>query len=291
MSSVIRTVLNFVKAQQTLGWLTLGTLVIFAIVLWSSYQERRATRGSIILGSPTIYTRQRLVNDRLSQENWLTNQLALTDEGHIQNFRSIDAATQMINNASIAFHATQPSAPASTSDAIPRSLAQSDDNSPKPPKLGSSEKEIGPPEQTTLDRFLAMSNYRDTVRSQLMQTLLDDRHDISGNTIYRLGFDATVLAGENSGKLALIFVQLTHNPLQTQSLYEREYSKLYEEWVDLTATRSTSALSHYVASLVELNDPVFPVDKIAQRRGQADQSDRVPGLLFSFYRWPALRAP
>lgn len=279
---VVRAAAQMVKAQKTLVWLALGTLAMLLVIFTLSYQERRSTRGSIILSSPTIYTRQRLVNDRLSQENWLTNQLALTDEGHIQNFRSIDAATQMINNASIAFHATQNSGLASKSETAPSSVVPSDDNSLKPSTSNPMGKEIATPEQTTLDRFLAMSNYRDTVRSQLMQTLLDDRHDISGNTIYRLGFDATVLTGENSGKLALIFVQLTHNPLQAQPLYDHEYKKLYDEWVDLTAARSTSALSHYAASLVQLNDAVFPVDKIAQDRGQVDQPDRVPAFFSHF---------
>jgi hypothetical protein len=57
-----------------------------------------------------------------------------------------------------------------------------------------------------------MNTYREEVRSEMMQTLLDDRHDILGNTIYRLAIDATVLAGRKSDKLALISVILNYNP-------------------------------------------------------------------------------
>src|SRR5689334_2977167 len=46
----------------------------------------RGSNGEILVNSPTIYTRQRLVNDRLSQTRWLEDQLAAADK----DFRSID---------------------------------------------------------------------------------------------------------------------------------------------------------------------------------------------------------
>ena len=38
-----------------------------------------------------------------------------------------------------------------------------------------------------------MLAYREEVRSEIMETRLDDRHDILGNTLFRLKFDATIL--------------------------------------------------------------------------------------------------
>src|SRR5262245_45167062 len=39
----------------------------------------RARPGQIIVNSPTVYTRQRLVNDRQNQTSWLREQLKLAD--------------------------------------------------------------------------------------------------------------------------------------------------------------------------------------------------------------------
>jgi hypothetical protein len=46
---------------------------------------------------------------------------------------------------------------------------------------------------TTAEVFRAMNAYRDDIRAEIMAAQLDHRHNIVGNTIYRLGFDATVL--------------------------------------------------------------------------------------------------
>ena len=55
------------------------------------YSQPKGVRGSIILSSPTIYTRQRLVNDRLSQADWLAEQLKETERDKANNFQSVDA--------------------------------------------------------------------------------------------------------------------------------------------------------------------------------------------------------
>jgi hypothetical protein len=40
--------------------------------------------GKIVVNSPTVYTRQRLVNDRLDQAHWLRTQLKSTEVGYDQ---------------------------------------------------------------------------------------------------------------------------------------------------------------------------------------------------------------
>jgi hypothetical protein len=163
--------------------------------------QQKSARGSIILSSPTIYTRQRLVNDRLSQADWLKDQLKETERGPASNFRSIDALA--VTSARSNFSANIGISHGASSNSGEKDQTKENANS-----AGETRKyEI---EQTTLDRFLAMNMYRDTVRSDLMQTLLDDRHDIAGNTIYRLGFDATVVGGRDTDQLAIIYVTLQH---------------------------------------------------------------------------------
>jgi hypothetical protein len=67
-------------------------------------------------------------------------------------------------------------------------------------------------ESTTAAEFRAKNLFREEVRSEITQTQLDDRHDIDGNTIYRLAFDATIIAGTKSDSVAGIKVTLGHYP-------------------------------------------------------------------------------
>ena len=54
--------------------------------IWD-HLNKQSVRGSIILNSPTIYTRQRLVNDRLSQADWLSEQLKMTETEKARDFK------------------------------------------------------------------------------------------------------------------------------------------------------------------------------------------------------------
>ena len=77
---------------------------------------------------------------------------------------------------------------------------------------------------TSAALFRAKNLYREEVRAEMMQTQLDDRHDILGNTIYRLAFDATVLAGNRADSLAGIKITLSHNPEMLEAR-EKEWSE------------------------------------------------------------------
>ena len=197
-------------------------VALVALLLFGSYPylKSRTVHGSIILSSPTVYTRQKLVNDRLSQASWLTKQLQLTEKEPLQ-FDSIDGYTVASDVAAVngngSITLTNPTNSQSIQEAPKESSGTDSSGSPNTNKELSSTviNQTYKINQTTLDRFLAMSNYRDTVRSQLMETLLDDRHDISGNTIYRLGFDTTILGGNDNSELAVIYVQLKHDPFIT----------------------------------------------------------------------------
>lgn len=74
-------------------WLALivGVPALVMVMIWWSDISLYFTStrdGNIIVNSPSIYTRQRLVNDRLSQTSWLQEQLNATRPD--QEFRSID---------------------------------------------------------------------------------------------------------------------------------------------------------------------------------------------------------
>src|SRR5712691_376307 len=67
--------------------------VLFAVYFYKTPIQNILTHaedGKIIVNSPTVYTRQRLVNDRLDQARWLRTQLEFTEKEREKDFKSID---------------------------------------------------------------------------------------------------------------------------------------------------------------------------------------------------------
>src|SRR5262249_36866343 len=165
--------------------------------------------GHIIVNSPSIYTRQRLVNDRLEHSAWLKDQLKVTLE-QLKQFQAINEVRSEI-----------------LSRILKAKLSASTTSEGNTEKSVADLKPSGLIEQTTVDAFHAMNSYREEVRSEMMQTLLDDRHDIQGNTIYRLAFQTSVLSGLRERDLALITVKLIHDP----SKFSSDYADVYNDWM------------------------------------------------------------
>jgi hypothetical protein len=179
--------------------------------------------GSIIVNSPTVYTRQRLVNDRLDQARWLRTQLEFTEEKREAEFKSIDAVRQVSTTTRATINGPrQVDSPNGVNDTK---------SSGSDPKKSNDGIEI---DATTMAMFRAKNAYREEVRSEITQTELDDRHDIKGNTIYRLTFDASVIAGTNKEAVAAIVIRLGHDPTNETGvmkvIYKEDYQSLYENW-------------------------------------------------------------
>ena len=227
-----------------------GAIVVGAV---GYLREPPSIPGSIILNSPTIYTRQRLVNDRLSQANWLNKQLEETERDP-EKFKSLDAYSVTSDILTLNARVTANGEKQNGSGEVPARPTGNDVRTDAP-RSDKTQPPGGQPtvvnqsfqvDQTTFDRFLAMKNYRDAVRTELMQTLLDDRHDILGNTVYRLGYDATIFGGKNNDKFAIVYVQLTHDarkkPTQSDNSDDTNevrftnegYETLYENWINYT---------------------------------------------------------
>jgi hypothetical protein len=208
-----------------------------AVVYWFEMltESSDAGDGRIIVNSPSVYTRQRLVNDRLSQSAWLQDQLKVTTDALLR-FQAIDevrhTSDQRTLNISAAFSAEtgKPGGPEAKGGAAPAAESVSPSSglsSTKPDSESVPSPDLYHVEPTTADLFRAMNTYREEVRSEMMQTLLDDRHDILGNTIYRLAIDATVLAGLKADKLALINVVLHYSADD----HRPDYDVLYDDWL------------------------------------------------------------
>jgi hypothetical protein len=193
-----------------------------------------AEDGKIIVNSPTVYTRQRLVNDRLDQARWLRTQLEITESANIDKFKMIDQMRE--NNAFTKIDAGG----AGTSQ-------NSDKNTSSSPSI----------EATTTAIFRAKNAYREEVRSELTQTELDDRHDIRGNTIFRLTFDASIIAGTRRDSIAAVAVQLSHHPEiadeSIKKIYNDDYESLYSDWVRYVQETIRKSLGTLPASIMSRN--------------------------------------
>src|ERR1700738_1602206 len=79
-------------------------LLVAAAVITEGYRYRVEVQsfldngrdGNIIENSPTVYTRHRLVNDRLEQAHWLRTQLEITEDSKDKKeFQTIDAIRRL----------------------------------------------------------------------------------------------------------------------------------------------------------------------------------------------------
>jgi len=56
--------------------------------------------------------------------------------------------------------------------------------------------------------FRVASGIRDMIRQQILENMLDDRHDLTGNSVFGLKFDTTVIPGNNTHRRAFVHVAL-----------------------------------------------------------------------------------
>lgn len=61
-----------------------------------------------------------------------------------------------------------------------------------------------------IDEFRDRLALRQEIRDEIVPNLLDERHDLRGHTLYRLGFDTTILPGDDTSAWAVVEVCVTH---------------------------------------------------------------------------------
>jgi hypothetical protein len=140
------------------------------------------TLGAIHIGGPEIYTRERLVNDRFQEDSWLSNELV--ESKHAKEALS---RTSRIRSSTLTSGATS---------------SQEKESLPAPPNVGEAS-------SSSLDSLKYELDYRDHIRNLLIENQLDDRHDLDGNSLYKLKFDASIVPGENTRRPAWIEITLT----------------------------------------------------------------------------------
>lgn len=212
--------------------------------------------GVITVESPEVYTRERLLNDRLDHAAWLETLLAAMSEKDFDaRFQSIDLWREEVLSRSLG--ATPDAAPPRTT----------------PERAG-----------TTLDRFEAMNEYRDTLRAERLQLLLDDRHDREGNTLYLLSVDTTVLRARDERRLGLVMFRLASpgdlgpaGPNGTGDFAAREFRDVLREWrahVQDTLDSAVKAQEAAIAHILPHRDAVTLERLLAVRVCEAILDDR-----------------
>ena len=184
------------------GLLALAALVAIIVLIGLLYLVGAFnTYGTIFVGSPEVYTRERLVNDRYDQDFWLHNQLALLDQSN-------SLVTSVVrSNVGVGAKAV-----ISASDTAPPAAA---------PPAGGPAANPPPAEGVTVQmpfdqEFLIRAGVRDAIRQLILENLLDDRHDLTGNSVYGLKFDMTVLAASRTYDPAFVRVSVKAKELFSQ---------------------------------------------------------------------------
>jgi len=182
----LRGMLSWIDA--TLPWRVLLLVAVVAVALHVlgalslPFWPFTTAGGSIHVDSPEVYTRERLVNDRYEQDYWLREQLRLLNQVTPGDL----AAGRLFTGARI--------------DIGDRPAGGDDGASPAG--------DVNVDRLDFRDRYEVLSGIRDMLRQQILENMLDDRHDLTANSVYGLKFDTTVIPGKNTYRRAFVEVEL-----------------------------------------------------------------------------------
>lgn len=167
-------------------WLVAASILLVGYIFWTPiknmYWSLFPPLGAIYVDSPEVYTRERLINERLNEEAWLDKQLAAAAIN--DDFTSVENIIRRQLNLSL------------------------DAEGDNPPGAATTEVDTTSTEQPSLldfnDKFRLRSASRSLIRQRIIENKLDDRHDLEGNALYVLKFDNTVVSAPASGRMAQI---------------------------------------------------------------------------------------
>jgi hypothetical protein len=177
--------------------LVLATWLIHRFVGFGEVGEfllgRYEAQARIYVEPPQVYTRERLVNDRFRELNWL--------EARLRQLRSAeDEAASLRTTSSIGQQLTliqkgvDPQSGAAEETQVPAAAVR------QPLALDLN------------DAFNLELQRRVAVRSEIMNTLLDDGHDLGGATLYRLNFDVSVIPRADATGFGMVAIDVKAPP-------------------------------------------------------------------------------
>ncbi len=230
------------KLRMVVG--ALGWILVVAAGVWiylDFVKPPDETYGQVVVDLPEIYTRERLVNDRFVEDAWLRRRLKESDQSDF-------VPEGMLSRRDLA--AMQAAVSAETAPAAPGSDPAASEPAGSGP-AGSA------PQRSPMALFRSQLSYRGEIRNLIIENQLDDRHDLLGNSLYRLKFDASVLPGDNTRASALISITLKerkHDTLSPKDLLFTDFAQkapdelkrwrtLFADWIDDVDANINQALS------------------------------------------------
>ena len=169
------------------------------------------TFGKIYVDTPEVYSRERLVNDRFEQDAWLRRKLSEEPKQGVQASSTVSRQS----SGSLVISAGRDSKPAAAADGAKG-------NADMPTELKQSE-------DTPIEQFHDALTYREEVRNELLENQLDDRHDIAGNTLYRLKFDVSVIPENDTSAYAIVEATISGPSLSSSRRAEEFQPELLSE--------------------------------------------------------------
>ncbi|MXN46212.1 hypothetical protein GR138_13520 [Shinella kummerowiae] len=154
------------------------------------------TSGKIYIDSPEVYTRERLVNDRYEQAVWLRDEMARLDAGSYLSTRISDSTRRT----------TDLTLRAKEGDKTAGESAGDTNGSNGTGAAGAALPQL---EKMPFDlEHEIKAATRDKIRQSIIENMLDDRHDLIGNTLVALKFDTTVIPNRSVERRAFVEVSL-----------------------------------------------------------------------------------
>lgn len=177
--------------------LVLGAAIVFWIIThhqgiddYFTSVDDMQKRVAISVASPTVHTRERLLNDRFEQVSWLERELELTNPAIVTRQVAPDDA-EAARNAAAAWSGTGTGVSASR-------------NSDTQIRYGGG--------NDVRQSFELMNGFRDVLRSERARAMLDDRHDVDDNTLDLFSFDTTWMPRGDARGYAAVEAFITHMP-------------------------------------------------------------------------------
>jgi hypothetical protein len=163
-------------------------LAVAVLIYVELFRSESHTYGRITISSPEVFTRERLVNDRYQQDAWLRMQL----RKEISCSSNATVQITQVRKASGSLGTSDSSSSPGTQESPQASPANTADT----------------PKVLDWDCFEEALDYREQIRSLLIENQLDDRHDLNGTSLFRFKFDIAVVPGRNTESLATVKVTI-----------------------------------------------------------------------------------
>lgn len=189
--------------------------------------------GTIIVDSPEIYTRERLVNDRFREDAWLKSTLENLKKLSEEKFGFQGVSRALLSDKTtmeLDFDASGQISRSQVSETQAESEGGKTKARDEPERGHSPQNDTLQPRAQLRDDFRQLLDIRDAIRKEIIENQLDDRHDIGVNTLYNFKFDVTtIVPGNDTSAWAKIQIKIHKSKRQefVDALIER-----YKEWID-----------------------------------------------------------